>query len=232
MLTKRDVLSQAADECMKELYSLAQPSIKWEDFIEENKKYIEKENKYYSLPKESRPDYREYMGPKPYEFYYLPKEVMKEICNSYVYAYKIDDHQNLLDIIKILKDYCEKPIVDKYIEGELREDGTRWPGHRGYDHPDNLEKELRKILREKAGFSVTDLAIERLSKEVYNKFFEFLDMAGEFFDWNGDLNSFNTCVYLGASPNSNKEAVIKNWKEYRNQDIKIDESKYKDDDYD
>ena len=220
MLTRNDVLSNAADECMKELYSLAQPSIEWEKFIKENKNYVEKEDEYYKLPKESRPPYAEYMGPKPYEFYYLPREVMKEVCDSYIYAYKIDDHQNLMDIIQILKDYCEKPIVDKYIDDWTDEHGNHHPGYKSYDHPDNLEKELRKILREKAGFSVTDLAIENLSKEVYNKFFEFLD------------NAFNMAVYLGASPNSNKEAVIKNWKEYRNQDITIDESKYKDDDYD
>ena len=35
-------------------------------------------------------------------------------------------------------------------------------------------------------------------------------------------------VYLGPSPNSNKEAVIENWKKYRNKDIEIDESKYND----
>ena len=33
-------------------------------------------------------------------------------------------------------------------------------------------------------------------------------------------------VYLGASPNSNKEKVIENWKVYRNKDISIDESVY------
>ena len=47
-----------------------------------------------------------------------------------------------------------------------------------------------------------------------------------------DLNSFNTNVYLGASPNSNKEAVIENWKKYRNKDIEIDESKYNEENYD
>ena len=46
------------------------------------------------------------------------------------------------------------------------------------------------------------------------KFFEFLDMAGNFFNWNGDLNSFYMSVCLGASPNSNKQAVIDNWKKY------------------
>ena len=45
------------------------------------------------------------------------------------------------------------------------------------------------------------------------------------------LNSFNVSVYLGASPNSNKKAVIENWKKYRNQDIEIDEEQIKKDYY-
>ena len=57
-------------------------------------------------------------------------------------------------------------------------------------------------------------------------------MAGKFYNSHWWLNSFNTTVYLGASPNSNKEAVIENWKKYRNKDIEIDESKYNEEDYD
>lgn len=51
-------------------------------------------------------------------------------------------------------------------------------------------------------------------------------MAGEFYNWNRDLNAFNTTVYLGPSPNSNKQDVIENWKKYRNKDIIIDDSIY------
>ena len=32
-------------------------------------------------------------------------------------------------------------------------------------------------------------------------------MAGNFYNWNRDLNSFNVSVYMGPSPNSYKEAV-------------------------
>ena len=56
--------------------------------------------------------------------------------------------------------------------------------------------------------------------------FRFLDMAGNFYVWNYELNSFNTEVYLGCSPSSNKEKVIENWKLYRGKDILIDESVY------
>lgn len=219
-MTRRDVLSDAIDKCIRELYSLAQPSVNYDDFIEENKTFLRKEKEYCALPEDERPPYHEYMGPKPFEFYYLPREVFKEVADSYVNAYKFDDKQEFLDTIKLLKEYCKNPIVDKYIEGELQEDGTRCPGHRGYEHPDNLEKEIKKILGNVAEDN------EYYQHKLQDKFFEFLDMAGNFYDFNRYLNGFNMHVYLGGTPNSNKEAVIENWKKYRNKDIEIDESKY------
>ena len=241
MITRDDVLSQAANECMKELYSLVVPSVKWEDFKEQCKIYTKlykewesfnsaynskNENpekwdeikvKYENLDWEGK-SITECIGPRPYEFYYLPKEIMKDICDSYVHAYRIDQQQELLDTIETLKNYCRKPIIDKWIEGKNGDSG-----YRGYDHPDNLEKEINKLIQE---YDSSDVSKE-ISEKCYNKFFEFLDMAGNFYNWNRDLNAFNTIVYLGASPCSNKEAVIKNWKEFKNKDIEIDEEQIK-----
>ena len=252
MITRRKVLSLAVDACMRELYSLVQPSVEWDEFLKENKIYSEKfeiwekynraKNRKEENPKEwekensLHPEWNdknitECIGPRPYEFYYLPKEVFKEVVDSYIFAYEIDHQQNLLDIIEILKGYCNEPIVDKYIEGELCEDGTRWPGHRGYDRPDNIYKEIAKI--------VSNYSLEPAKEDsdevvdLCNKFFEFLDMAGNFYSWHGELHAFNTAVYLGASPSSNKESVIDNWKIYRKQKIEIDDDKYNEEqDYD
>lgn len=213
-MTRREVLSNAVTECLKELYSWATPKIDWEEFLKENKIYTEKYTKWEVL--ENRPSILEYCGPRPYEFYYLPSDIFNDIKESYVYAYKLDRQKELLDTIEILKNYCKEPIIDKYIEGK---DGE--PGHRGYDHPDNLEKEITKILGPEAEDNPYHV------HKICDKFFEFLDMAGNFFNWNGDLNSFYMSVCLGASPNSNKQAVIDNWKKYRKQDIEIDEEQIK-----
>ena len=237
MLTRSDILGEAVDKCMKELYSYAQPHIEWDEFVDENKQYSKKykeweefkriEAKANTTTKESvilclHSDWKgksciECIGPRPYEFYYLPKEILKDIIDNYVYVYKIDEQQNLLDIIEVLKNYCKEPIIDKWIEGE-----NGFPGHRGYDHPDNLEKEIRKILDPDNSTFVGDL-----STRILNTFFEFLDMAGKFFSWNSELNSFYQSVYLGCSPHSNKDIVIKNWKEYRGKDIEINEEEIK-----
>jgi len=228
MITRNEVLYKACDECIKELYSLAQPVVTWEDFLKENKEYFQKEDEWKTWKKEgSHPEWEgksitECIGPKPFEFYYLPENILNEICDNYIYAYKIDNQQELLNTIDILKNYCKEPIVDKWIERNGNE-----PGYRGYDRPDNLEKELTNLIPD-SGFDKS-VTVE----SVQNKFFEFLDMAGKFYNWNRELNLFKTSIYLGASPSANKQKVIDNWKIYRNQDIEIDESKYtEDNDYD
>ena len=265
MITRNKLLSQAVDDCIKELYSLVQPSVDWDDFIEQNRIYSKKYkvwerfnhlfNNRSILTEKELIEYSSYpvndwenksitecIGPRPYEFYYLPRDVTKEVVESYVYAYRMDVKQEFLNNIAILKDYCRNPIVDKYIDDYTDENGNHHPGYRSYDHPDNLEKQIRKVFDEEIlpdiceqynkQYNLQTTGIESSVSKAYsqifqNKFFEFLDMAGNFYEWNGDLNSFNMSVYLGPSPNSSKEVVIKNWKQYRNKDIEIDESKYK-----
>lgn len=221
MITRDDVLEKASIDCLKELYSKVQPAVDWDDFMEENRLYSKAYKQWESLYKESPEkagDVLDFCGPHPYEFYYLPKDITKEIADSYVRAYNIDAHQELLDIIDILKNYCEAPIVDAYVEepdGETR---------RGYHHPDPLREDIATLLR---GYvEQNDFDANTVAKEIVENFYEFLDMAGNFYNWNRDLNAFNTTVYLGPSPCSNKEKVINNWKNYRNKDITIDDSLY------
>ena len=237
-MTRNDLLGEAVDKCLKELYQYVSPKVEWNDFLEENKEYSKK---YKEWKSSDRSDNKlEAIGPAPYEFYYLPKDITKDIADSYIFAYKIDNHQNLLDIIKILKDYCNSPIVDKYIDDYTDEYGNHHPGYRGYDHPNNLEEEINTYLDLKFPLMDPERAedaedfenkLNTAAKELQDKFFEFLDMAGEFYNWNSELNSFSMSVYLGPSPNSNKNAVIKNWKEYRNKDIEINEEQIKKDYY-
>ena len=89
----------------------------------------------------------------------------------------MDNQQELLDTIEILKNYCKEPIIDKYVEAHTDETGYH-PGYKDYEHIDNLEKELHQTLKEYFNDSETD----DIAKELQDKFFEFLDMAGEFYN--------------------------------------------------
>lgn len=183
MITRNDILCEAAEKCMKELYSLAQPHIDWEDFLKQNKEYRENGEK----------------GPKPYEFYYLPQKIFEEVVDNYVYAYNLKSRFE--DHLDIILEYFNRPIVDKYIPGE---NGN--PGHRGYDYLIPLSH------------IIGDENIEKVK--------DYIEKARGFYRFDGELNSFKMTVCLGASPSSNKQAVIDNWKKYRNKDIVIDESVY------
>lgn len=255
MVTRHKILCKAVDECLKEAYSYAQPHIEWEDFIEQNKiytalymkwkefdkafhnkemfpeKWKEVQEKYYFFNWENR-SMISAIGPRPYDFYYLDREIFKDIVDSYANAYRINQHDELLSTILILKNYCREPVVDKYIDEHIDENGDWRPGYKSYDHPDNLEKEIEKYFTNNwdFDFGYKDPSCT-LGKEVCDIFYKFLDMAGNFYNWNGELNSFNMSVYLGPSPNSNKKAVIENWKEFKDKDIIIDEKQMKIDYY-
>ena len=128
-MTRHEVLEMASLACLKELYSKVQPAVDWDDFMEENRLYSKAYKQWESLYKESPEkagNVLDFCGPRPHEFYYLPKEIIKDICDSYVYAYRIDQQQELLDTIETLKNYCKEPIVDKWIERNGDE-----PGYRG-----------------------------------------------------------------------------------------------------
>ena len=220
-MTRSKVLEMASLACLKELYSKAQPTVDWDDFMEENRLYSKAYQQWDSLYKES-PEKAgsalDFCGPRPHEFYYLPQEVFKEIADSYVDAYCIDSQQDLLNIIDILKNYCLSPIKESYVkepDGETR---------RGYIHPDNIKKTVQSLLQ--AFYLDSDCDSSYVADEIIKILFEFLDDAGKFYCWNRDLNAFNTTVYLGPSPCTNKETVINNWKNYRNKDITIDDSLY------
>jgi hypothetical protein len=212
MVTRSQILSKAVDECMKELYSLAQPHVEWEDFKQQCKDYSE-EYKKIMYGNDKVKDFKK-LGPKPYEFYYLPAEVMKEVCDSYVEAYRMDCQGELLSTINILKQYIQDPIKEVYTKDE---DGV---GQREYKHEKPLKNSILNITCD-----------QKQTEEIYNKIEEYLDMAGNFYCWNSDLHSFNMSVYLGVSPHSKKETVIKNWKEYKGVDITIDDDVYKEDEH-
>lgn len=182
MITRRDVLSKAVEECLKECYEWVLPKVTWEEFIEENKQY--------KNPKE----------PAPYNFYYLPQEVFRDIVDSYIAAYKVGS--KLHDHLDIIVNYFNKPTRDKWIERKGDE-----PGYRSYEHFTPLK--------------------EIIGDTAYNKVLEYIEEARNYYSSDYELNSFSMSTYLSASPNSDKEKVIKYWKEYRNKDIEIDDNYWK-----
>lgn len=192
-LSRNEIISNAILDFTKDCYKHAQPSVTWDEFLQQNREYIESGEK----------------GPRPYEFYYLPEKVFKELQEMYIDAYRIapefeDDCDTILQ-------YLEKPVRHKWIEK-----GTdllsNHSGYRGFEYYTPLKEEI--------------------GEEAYNKVVEYIKEASEFYNKNHYYNGFLMQTSLGPTPSSNKENVIKNWKEFRDTDITINESIYNGDDYD
>ena len=72
--------------------------------------------------------------------------------------------------------------------------------------------------------SITPLE-EKIGVKAYSIVLDYIQKAKDFYDRDPELSQFKTAIYLGSAPNSNKEDVIKCWKEYRNIDIELIEPK-------
>lgn len=221
-MNRRELLQDAVNNCMRELYSYVYPKVSWKSFKLQCKKYTKKYKEWEKLDKETKPSAEEYCGPKPYEFYFLPKEIMKDICDSYVHAYRMDQKEEFESDVKIFLDYCIQPIRDKYIEVRIDKNGFTHPGYRDYEHFESITDVINNIITEYRGIDSKEL-----SDRVWDTVLKYYEEAKNFYNWTSELTSFNTSVYLGASPCSNKETVIENWKKYRNVDIEIDENEIK-----
>lgn len=183
MLTRNQVLAEASEKCLQAIYEHVLPQVTWEEFVKENKEWKEG-------------------TPRPYEFYYLPQEVLKDIVEEYQHAYRIGSE--FAGNLDLLEDYFKRPTRDKYIEGTNEK-----PGYRSYEHFAALP--------------------DVIGQDHYDKVAEYIEEAKKYYNRDWELNSFNMTVYLGPSPNSNKQAVIDNWKKYRGKDIEIDDSYWNED---
>lgn len=115
-LTPEDILWEARQRCLIEMYARAQPSADY--------------NQIYAKYKE-----QQLKGETPeavYDRYYLSKEEFEYIRNKYIQAYNLEDRfKDYCDIlIRDMRDGCSK---DKYIPEKIGSDGERYPGYRGYE---------------------------------------------------------------------------------------------------
>ena len=117
---KLDILTEAIERCLDEMYRYSQPSITFKELEELSKKEAQEKGK-----------------PQPvYERFYLPSKEYETIVEKYLEAYNLIDpfkyHCDL--IISDMENGCSK---DKWIEGK---DG--FPGYRGYEKVPPLSAEI------------------------------------------------------------------------------------------
>ena len=196
MLDREEILKRAYHECLTEMYAKSQPSVDYNQLLEDAKNgKIGKDDAVY-------------------ERYYLSHEELKYILKKYTDAYNIKSHW--VDDIELLERYIEEGgVKDKYIEAHTDEYGYH-PGYRGYEDVDTLKNQIYKHLIDN---KIDD---KHLANGIYEVVKETIENCKHYYAFDREESSFQCSVVLGPSPSSNKDAVKAYWKE-QGVDIEIQE---------
>lgn len=187
---RREILGRAVEECLDEMYRASQPSISWHEILEKCK------NGEY--PKDEPVVYK----------HYLSEELLNDIKERYLYGYSITnkwhDHADL--VISYLKDGGTK---DKWIEGDIGEDGFQFPGHRGYEKTPKLVDALTELI----GKENAEIACDKV--------FELIGYCKDFYRGDREVNQFLMSIF-NYSPSSNKERVQEYYPDITIYDVEYD----------
>ena len=128
MLDREEVLCKAYEDCIREMFSKAQPAADWDNLIEEYKAGKIDENKD---------------GPI-YDRHYLSDKEFQYILDKYMNAYRI--YSEWKDNVEVVEDYLNNGgNKDKYISDWDDEHGHH-PGYRSYEEVPPLKEHIEKII--------------------------------------------------------------------------------------
>lgn len=190
-LSRRSLLEQVSEDCLREMYAKAQPSMDYDAIIARNKELLKNGAKKQDLPKD-------------YEHCYLSQEECRYIFNKYIVAYKVvsdvetsvdEKNQKIIfnfdsDVDLLIKDLKEGYPKDKWIPEHTDEYGIYHGGYRGYEHVPPMK--------------------EIIGEENTQKFIEFLEDRKDFYKF--DKTEYNGLAWIYMySPHSDLNFVQKQY---------------------
>ena len=183
-MTRRDIIEKATIDCLDEMYRQSQPSITWDEVVEQSK-----QNK-------DRHIWREH---------YLPQHLYMKIMEKYMYAYRIRDEWE--GNVRVVEEYLEKGgTKDKYISAHTDATGYH-PGYRGYEKVESIAVQFQKKLKEMNVLHGSSIAIT-LSDLLFSNIHD----CKEFYKFDREEMGFRMDV-SNYAPNSNIEAVREFYKD-------------------
>lgn len=198
---RHEILLEALERCYNEMFERAQPSVTWEQV---NKNVLD--GVYGEGVKDA------------YNYHYLSSKEYEDIREKYMYMYNI--HDRWKDNAELMINYLkEGGTKDKWIPEKIHENGFKEPGYRGYEQVPSFEKHLFDILSEFEGKILNAETKTELQIKIVDKVFELMNYCKDFYRGDREVSNFIFSV-MDLSPNSNKEAVIENWKKL-GKDIEI-----------
>lgn len=199
-MLNRDVIFQRAyDECLTEMYAKAQPSADYHQLIQDVK-----EGKIVDSDKDPI-----------YARYYLSEAEFKYILNKYIDAYGLNE--TWTSNIEVLERYFSgEGRKDIYIPEKVDEDGFKHPGYRSSEEVPHIKDSIEGVLAD----IIPNENICAIAKDISKTIFEYINNCKDYYRFDREEQNFSAGVALGCSPTSNKETVIKYWKE-RGIDVEI-----------
>lgn len=199
MITRREILSKAFNDCFREMYAKAQPEADWDNLIEECR--TGKISKNDSI----------------YDRHYLSMDEFLYIRDKYKEAYNIKSHWK--EDIEVLEDYLQKGgNKDKYIDDWEDEHGHH-PGYRSYEEVPPLKEQILAIMKD---FDCSEAAAN-VGEQIYNKVMETIKSCKDYYKFDREEEEFNVHTSLGPSPCIDMETVKKWWKDNYDYDVEIEE---------
>lgn len=183
-MDRREMLSRAVTDCMREMYAKAQPSIDYDELIKKVKSgEVEDTNEN-----------------PVYNRHYLSMQEFDYIREKWAEAYGLKPTWK--PNIELLESYLnEGGSKDKYIPERMDKHGLVHPGYRSYEKVKPLVDQL------------ADLVGEEKAKSAYKIVMDTINECKDFYSFDREYSDFCCSVALGASPTSNPNTVIKYWAE-------------------
>lgn len=205
MLTRDEILSKAAHDCMCEMYAKAQPAADWDNIVEE-----------YRSGKIGKNE-------RVYDRHYLSMDEFLYIRDKYKTAYNIKktwkpDMEFLEELL------TNGGLKDGYVDDWVDSEGNKHPGYRSANDVPPLQEQINNLLNKYDGTkAAVEDAKDELTKDISNLVMETIKNYKNFYRFDREEDNFDCNIALGASPTANAETVKKWWKENYNQDIEIEE---------
>ena len=199
-VSRKEILEQAIHDCYKEMYAKAQPSIDFDQIVQEFK--------------EGKRDKDE----RVYEQHYLSQDEYIYIVDKYLDAYNIRSHWK--DDVEVVEEYLSKGgLKDVYIPDTEDEHGHH-PGHRSATKVPPIKEQIKNIVDT---YQLINQDKKELIEELTNVVMKTIKECKDFYHFDREESSFRITAALGASPTSNPETVKEYWKEKTGEDIQIEE---------
>lgn len=199
-VSRREFLAELCEECMRELYRRAQPMADWDNLVAE-----------YQAGKIGKDE-------RVYERHYVSQEEFEYVLQKYAEVFKLKEQWR--PYIEVLEEYLNKGgSKDKYYPDRKDKDGFVHPGYRGYKEVPPLKEHIRKIMKAYDNSPEAEKVADKICKKVMS----LIKDCKDFYKFDREESQFGATIALGASPTSNKETVIKWWKDNYNQDITIED---------